>query len=234
MKKFCILVFTLMVIFGYTFEAEAATYTDIIARVREYIYEPTAANSIFSDTVITEAIIQGEQYLSDALPLSANTNLNTESVILCTPGVSTYSLPATSTIEFRKIIALQYCGVPAIQVKLEEYYSKPTKPVLGKDSYFTIINDKIKVWPAPTSATQSIELVYQFRTNPTYSSASYPVAIKDEYKYMLVLAACRYLMYVDGQTVRGDSITKELNGELQAIYDGLNNSNIVERIKNAK
>lgn len=196
-------------------------------RVREYLYETDSTNTNYSDTMINESIKQAENMLMDALPASANYNLLQTAAVTLTASKNTYSLPT----DFRKLIAASYLNKPCIQVKPEEFYAKPLNATT-KDPMFVILNSTIKFFPDPTSGATAEILYLKQVTQLTSDSDTLSTLL--EYDNLVVLLATNHLLKLDNQVIRTQGIDQLIQQYITLIQQNIINSNVIEKVPNAK
>lgn len=215
-------------------QADAATLTTEIARVREYLYQDTAANSTITDTAITEAINTSQDLLSNLLSYSANyenivfTSLNS---------TTTGEVSATLPVDLKKIISVSiiYPGStyltakPLIQIKPEEWTAKYYSGT-AKDPVYSVVNSRLTFWPANTGGTLTIMITY-LRAYTTLSSGGTTITVQDRYLNLLTLASVWYILQADNQQARAANIYKLLTDLVTIENNSMANSNIIERIQ---
>lgn len=226
MKRLVLIILLLVAFFATT--ADAATLTTTIARVREYLYQPDPANSIYTDTLITEAINTSQGLLSNLLSYSANF----ENVLKSSQAYVTGSVSLTSPTGFKKIITIYDAATykPYIQIKPEEahkLYSATTK-----DPAFFIDGGTIKYFPAST-APGTLEVVY-LKAYTTLSSGSDTITVQTRYLNLLTLASVWYVLQADNQQGRAASIYKLLTDLVTIENNSMVNSNVIERVQGGK
>lgn len=226
MKRLIILLSILAALF-INIPADAATLTTEIARVREYLYQDTAANSTVTDTAITEAINTSQDLLSNLLSYSANY----ENVLKSSQAYVTGSVSITSPTGFKKIITIYDAATykPYIQIKPEEahrLYSATTK-----DPAFLIDGGTIKYFPAST-APGTLEVVY-LKAYPILSGSD-TVTVQARYLNLLTLASAWYVLQADNQQARAANIYKLLTDLITIENNAMINSNVIERIQAVK
>ena len=192
---------TLLLVAFFATTAEAATLTTEIARVREMLFSTDSSNSVYSDTLITEAINTSQDLLSNLLSYSANY----ENVLKASCAYVTGSVSLTSPTGFKKIITVYDAATykPYIQIKPEEahrLYSATTK-----DPAFLIDGGTIKYFPAST-ASGTLEVVY-LKAYTTLSSGSDTIAVQTRYLNLLTLASVWYVLQADNQQARAATIS---------------------------
>lgn len=178
---------TLLVIAFFATTVGAATLTTQIARTREMLFSTDSSNSVYSDTLITEAINSSQDLLSNLLSYSANY----ENVLKASCAYVTGSVSLTSPIGFKKIITIYDAATykPYIQIKPEEahrLYSATTK-----DPAFFIDGGTIKYFPASVSSG-TLEVVYLKAY--TALSGSDTVTVQTRYLNLLTLASVWYIL----------------------------------------
>ena len=233
MKRFCkyILLGLTICVFFLSTNAEAATLTTEIARVREYLYQDTAANSTYTDTQITEAITEGMSLLENLLCYSARTdNVNTATMsfdtgsVLLYYGTTSVYLPSY----FGKIISLyDTSGKPYIQIKPEELFR--VKNATAKDPVFVMINGVFYVYPVPTSSG-TLTMVYSRRYFISVD-ASQTISVEAKHLNKLTLAAAWYILQADNQQARAANIYKLLTDLVTIENNSMVNSNVIERVQ---
>lgn len=207
--------------------AEAATLSAIRGRVREYLHETDEVNSIYTNTMLNEAITQGQFFVLDALPVSANYNMLISSPISLSNGVAEYSLP----VDFRRVVAFQVNGKQATLLRPEEYFNKSTL-VTTKDSAYCIIGSKLVISPTPT-ATGTSNLLYMKQPGILTTDASVLTTLP-EFDTLVMLSAVQYVLFTDNQTARAGSITNEIVKEIKAIAQRVENTTVLETKSNTQ
>lgn len=208
--------------------ADAATLTTQIARTRELLYQTDSSNSVYSDTLITEAINTSQDLLSNLLSYSANF----ENVLKASCAYVTGSVSLTLPTGFKKIITIYDAATykPYIQIKPEEahrLYSATTK-----DPAFFIDGGTIKYFPAST-ASGTLEVVY-LKAYTTLTSGSDTVSVQTRYLNLLTLASVWYILQADNQQARAANIYKLLTDLVTIENNSMANSNVIERVQGAK
>lgn len=226
MKRLILLALLLVAFFATT--AEAATLTTQIARTREMLFSTDSSNSVYSDTLITEAINTSQDLLSNLLSYSANF----ENVLKSSCAYVTGSVSITSPTGFKKIITVYDAATykPYIQIKPEEahkLYSATTK-----DPAFFIDGGTIKYFPAST-ASGTLEVVY-LKAYTTLSSGSDTITVQARYLNILTLASVWYILQADNQQARAANIYKLLTDLVTIENNAMINSNVIERIQAVK
>jgi len=206
---------------------EAATLATIRGRVREYLHETDEVNSIYTNVMLNEAITQGQFFVLDALPVSANYNMLISSSISLSNGVAEYSLP----VDFRRVVAFQVNGKQATLLRPEEYFNKSTL-VTVKDSAYCIIGSKLVVSPTPT-ATGTSDLLYMKQPGILTTDASVLTTLP-EFDTLVMLSAVQYILFTDNQTARAGSITNEIVKEIKAISQRVENTTVLETKSNTQ
>ena len=201
--------------------SEAATLSQVRTRVREYLYETDEVNSIYSNTMLNEAISQAQLYVIDVLPVSANYNMLTTASISLSSGVDSYSLPA----DFRRMVALKVGDKQATLLKPEEYFNKALL-ASSKDIAYCVIGSKIVISPAPTSSGTAI-LLYM-KQPAALSSDSATLTTLPEFDTPVMLAAVQYILFSDSQTVRVGSLTNEIIKQLKAASQKYDSTTVLE------
>ena len=170
---------TLLLVAFFATTAEAATLTTEIARVREMLFSTDSSNSVYSDTLITEAINTSQDLLSNLLSYSANY----ENVLKASCAYVTGSVSLTSPTGFKKIITIYDAATykPYIQIKPEEAHRLYS--ATAKDPAFLIDGGTIKYFPAST-ASGTLEVVY-LKAYTTLSSGSDTITVQARYLNIL-------------------------------------------------
>jgi hypothetical protein len=223
-----LILFLLLATILVTGQADAATLTTQIARVREYLYQTDSNNSTYTDAQITEAINTSQDLLSNLLSYSANF----ENVLKSSQAYVTGSVSLTSPTGFKKIITVYDAATykPYIQIKPEEahrLYSATTK-----DPAFFIDGGTIKYFPAST-ASGTLEVVY-LKAYTTLSSGSDTITVQARYLNILTLASVWYVLQADNQTARAGNIYKLLTDLVTIENNALVNTNVIERVQGGK
>jgi hypothetical protein len=242
MKRICILTFTLMSFFIYTF-AEAATLTTQIARTREYLYQSDSANSTYTDAQITEAINQGQELLSNLLSYSANwENISYALYASSKTSEAYFSIPTSTTaVGLKKIISAFITWPtdafsvkrPMIQVKPEEF---PYRFYQGstKDPTFFMGDGLFRYCPAhPGGGYVWVSILY-LKKYTTLSSGSETVTVQDRYLNLLTLCSVWYILQADNQQARAANIYKLLTDLVTIENNALVNTNVIERVQGGK
>ena len=204
---------------------EATTLSDVRTRVRELLYETDEVNTIYSNTLLNEAINEGQYMLLDILPSSANYNMKTTSSITLVSGTSAYTLPT----DFRTIISSSANGKPIIQLREEEFYGKYVNAT-AKDPMFCIFNNKINVYP--NILTGTLEIMYM--KQPTFMTAdTNSITLLSEFDRLIALAATIYVLRIDGQTVRSEAIARQFLDEVAMKAGVYLNTNSVNKKQGA-
>lgn len=219
---------TLLLVAFFATTADAATLTTQIARTREMLFSTDSSNSVYSDTLITEAINTSQDLLSNLLSYSANF----ENVLKSSCAYVTGSVSLTSPTGFKKIITVYDAATykPYIQVKPEEahrLYSATTK-----DPAFFIDGGTIKYFPAST-ASGTLEVVY-LKAYTTLSSGSDTITVQARYLNILTLASVWYVLQADNQQARAANIYKLLTDLVTIENNSMVNSNVIERVQGGK
>lgn len=209
MKRLIISILLLVAFFATT--AEAATLTTTIARVREYLYEPSAANSIYTDTQITEAINEAQCLLEDLLSASANFENISKKQFAVMTGETSISLANLMAQKFKGILnaSILLNGVykPMIQVRPEEFaprfYNGTTK-----DPVFCFIDGALNFFPAALSST-TVEISYTKYYAPLVSGSD-TLEVQMRFERVLLYAACYIVLAADHQKARADNFYKLL------------------------
>ena len=222
MKK---IIIAILIILCMTSICEATTLSAVRARVRELLYETDEVNTIYSNTLLNEAINEGQYMLLDILPSSANYNMKTTSSITLVSGTSAYSLPT----DFRTIISSSANGKPIIQLREEEFYGKYVNAT-AKDPMFCIFNNKINVYP--NILTGTLEIMYM--KQPTFMTAdTNSITLLSEFDRLIALAATIYVLRIDGQTVRSEAIARQFLDEVAMKAGVYLNTNSVNKKQGA-
>ena len=204
---------------------EATTLSDVRTRVRELLYETDEVNTIYSNTLLNEAINEGQYMLLDILPSSANYNMKTTSSITLVSGTSAYTLPT----DFRTIISSSANGKPIIQLREEEFYGKYVNAT-AKDPMFCIFNNKINVYP--NTLTGTLEIMYM--KQPTFlSEDSDTLSLLSEFDRLIALAAVIYVLRIDNQTIRSEAIARQFLDEVSMKAGVYLNTNSVNKKQGA-
>lgn len=203
----------------------ATSLSSLTAKVRTLLYETTAANSLWADAQIYDAINQSQKFLLDILPASANYNMITEATSSVTVGNNSATLPT----DFRRVIQVKYNGKPAIQVNPDTYYSTIGKATITSDPMFFIRGANIYLFPTVASGTKEATLLYQ--KMPTELTAStHEISLIVDYDYLLVLAATQFILQNDNQTARAAAVEKALSNALSPINNRFANTNVIEKV----
>jgi outer membrane lipoprotein-sorting protein len=223
-----LILFLLLATILVTGQAEAATLTTQIARTREMLFSTDSSNSVYSDTLITEAINTSQDLLSNLLSYSANF----ENVLKSSCAYVTGSVSLTSPTGFKKIITIYDAATykPYIQVKPEEahrLYSATTK-----DPAFLRDGGTIKYFPAST-ASGTLEVVY-LKAYTTLSSGSDTITVQARYLNILTLASVWYILQADNQQARAGNIYKLLTDLVTIENNAMINTNVIERVQGGK
>jgi hypothetical protein len=223
-----LILFLLLATILVTGQADAATLTTQIARTREMLFSTDSSNSVYSDTLITEAINTSQDLLSNLLSYSANF----ENVLKSSQAYVTGSVSLTSPTGFKKIITVYDAATykPYIQIKPEEahrLYSATTK-----DPAFLIDGGTIKYFPAST-ASGTLEVVY-LKAYTTLSSGSDTITVQARYLNILTLASVWYILQADNQQARAANIYKLLTDLVTIENNALVNTNVIERVQGGK
>ena len=222
MKK---IIIAILIILCMTSICEATTLSDVRTRVRELLYETDEVNTIYSNTLLNEAINEGQYMLLDILPSSANYNMKTTSSITLVSGTSAYSLPT----DFRTIISSSANGKPIIQLREEEFFGKYVNATT-KDPMFCIFNNKINVYP--NTLTGTLEIMYM--KQPTFMTAdTNSITLLSEFDRLIALAATIYVLRIDGQTVRSEAIARQFLDEVAMKAGVYLNTNSVNKKQGA-
>lgn len=219
--------------------AYAVTLTQEITRVREYLYQDTAANSTYTDTQITEAINEGQNLLSNLLSLSANhENVIYTNGYLLTTGEAGLSLASgTTAVGLKRMIALSVVwpgtalstAIPAIQVKPEEVPVRFNKGTT-KDPTFFIANNYINIYPTNPGGTEYIIYVY-LKAYTTLTSGSDTVTVQTRFLNLLTLAATYYVLQADNQQARAANVLKLITDFITIENTATINSNVIEHVQ---
>lgn len=224
MKRLIIAILILFLCFDI---AGATTLSDARTRVREMLYETDSTNSIYSDTLLNEAIKEAQFMVLESLPFSANYNMLTTAAVTLINGQATYSLPA----DFWAYVSCSYKGTPAIQIRPEEYYGKVRQATI-KDPLFCIIASKLVLLPTPTTG-DTMEIQY-VKTPTDLATDTTSISLLAEYDRLIAVGATWYILNLDNQATRAATTEKLFIALIQKKIDMLRNSNIVEKVTNAK
>lgn len=219
MKKL-ILLLAIIVNFGV---CEAATLTTEIARVREMVYQTDSSNSVYSDTLVTEAIQSGQEMLGNLLSYSSNY----ENVLTAQCAYTTGSVSITSPTGLKKVIEIYDLATlkPYIQIKPEEAH----RLYLGttKDPMFMINGGTIKFYPAAT-APGTLEVNFLKAYTPL-SSGSDTITVQTRYLNLLTLASAMLLLTWDNQSARAGALKQSLTDQITIENQQMMNSNVIEK-----
>lgn len=203
--------------------AHALTLTQQIARTREYLHQTDSANSIYSDTVITEAINSGQRVLENLLSASANK----ENFLITGCAYTTGSVSITAPTGLKKILEVYDVATtrPYIQLKHEEAHRLYLATT--KDPMFIVNAGTITFKPAATSSG-TLEVSYQ-KSYTRLTSGTDTVTVQDRYLEMLTLASAWYVLQQDGQANRAAAIYKQLS-DLASLENSQSvNSDVIEK-----
>jgi len=220
MKKIIVIITFLLL---FTTIAEAATLTTTIVRVREYLYETDSTNSIYSDALITEAINEGQNTLSNLLSLSSNWENKTNADCVYTTGAVSVSAPTGLS----RVLAVwdSTTNKPYIQVKPENSFQLFS--ATAKDPMFDISNGVINFRPA-AAAPGTLEISY-LKAYPELTSGSDTLSVQTRYTRMLIYASTWIILKNDNQTARAENVYKLLTDLVTIENTAKNNTNITER-----
>lgn len=222
MKKFIIAIFMILI---FSNIAYSMTLAECRGRIREYLYETDESNTLYSNTMIKEAITQAQYFVLDILPASANYNMLITSTIALANGTAEYSLP----VDFRRVVNFKINGKQATLLKPEEYYNKSA--LIGtKDVAYCIIGSKLVISPTPTAVGIS-ELLYM-KQPAILTSDSSTLTTLFEFDNLVVLSAVQYLLFTDNQSARAISVTNEITKNIKSIVNRFDNTNIKESSSN--
>lgn len=217
MKKILI---ALLLILLFSSISEATTLSDVRTRVRELLYETDEVNSIYTNTLINEAINEAQYMVLDVLPLSANYNMLTTYSVAVTSASNSYDLPT----DFRTIVSTSLYGKPIIQLKQEEFYGKYVNAT-SKDPMFCIFNNKINIYPASTG---TLEVMYV--KQPTFLSGDTDsISLLSEFNRLIILGATIYVLRIDNQPNRSETIARQFLDEVQMKYGIYLNTNNINK-----
>lgn len=206
--------------------AYATSLSALRAKVRTLLYETTAANSIYADAQLNDAINSAQRFLLDIMPFSAHYNLITEATASVTVGNNSASLPTA----FRRVIEVKYNSKPAIQVNPETFYAQTPKANITSDPMFFIRGSKIYLYPTNPSGTKEATLLYQ--TMPTEMTVdTSETSLLTDYDYLIVLAATSQVLLTDNQQVRAANVEKALSNLLSPINAKFANTNVIEKVE---
>lgn len=195
----------------------ATTYATVNAQVRAWLYESNPTYSLYTDTQINYAISNAQEFIIDSLPNSCHSQMFTTAAGTASVGI------VTVPTDLRKIIAAEFNGIPAIQLKYSDLYARTPKAT-ASSPYFMIIGGNIQFYPATSSA---YKIVYMKKAT-AYVSSSTALSIADEYAYMVTLAALQEILMVDNQMARAAGLTALIQGKIQSIREAINNTNVIE------
>jgi hypothetical protein len=213
-----ILIVAILLLTALSCNANAATtFTTVNTKVRAWLFENSAAYSIYSDTQINESIASAQEFLLDALPNSCNTQM-----YAMTSGTASVGL-ATIPVDLRKVISVEYNNIPAIQIKYSDIYSRLPKAT-ATSPYYMIMNGYFYFYPAGNTA---YEITYMKQAT-AYATGSTALSISDQYIYLLVQATLQEILYVDNQPTRAGAISTLLQAKIAAIRENMNNTNVIE------
>lgn len=223
MKRFLIATLLLISIALIAIPADGATLTTEIARVREMVYSTDSANSVYTDTLITEAIQSGQELLGNLLSYSANY----ENVLTAQCAYTTGSVSITSPTGMKKVIEIFDVATlkPYIQIKPEEahrLYSATTK-----DPMFMINGGTIKFYPAAT-APGTLEVNFLKAYTPL-SSGSDTISVQTRYLNLLTLASAMLILTWDNQSARAGALKQSLTDQITIENQQMMNSNVIEK-----
>ena len=207
--------------------SEAATLADVRARVREYLHETDEVNSIYSNTMLNEAITQGQRYVLDVLPTSANYNMLITSTISIVANTEEYTLP----VDFRRVVSFHDGSKQAVQLRPEDYFNKSAL-MTTKDTAYCIIGSKLIIKPKPTANAVGT-LLYMKQPALLTSDAS-ALTTLPEFDTVVMLCAVQYVLFSDNQTARAGSLTNEIMKELKATAQKYESTNILESKSNTQ
>ena len=237
MKRFIIAIMALLV---FATSAEAVTLAQEIARCREYLYETSSDNSVYTDAQITEAINSAQDLLSNLLSYSSNHENIINSSIAVTATGEVCIAPASLPVSLKKIISYSIIWpggtassmTPCIQIKPEEYPFRFYKGTT-KDPVYFYTAGYLWFYPANPGGVMGHYIVglkaYTRLVNTTDT-----VTVQDRYLNFLTLASVWYVLQADNQTNRAGNIYKLLTDLITIENTAMVNSNVVERVQGAK
>ena len=140
-------------------------------------------------------------------------------------GTIAYSLPT----DFRTVISVSANNKPVIQLREEEFYGKYLNATI-KDPMFCIYNNKINIYPSTLTGTMEIMYMKQ----PTYLDDDTDVlSLIAEYDRLIILAATIYVLRVDNQTMRSETIARQFLDEVSMKSGTYFNTNSVNKKQGA-
>lgn len=201
----------------------AADYTTTRARVREYLYEPSSTNSVYSDTLLNESIDKAQDFLLDMMPVSAHYNMQTLYTTTTTASTSAVALPS----DFRNVLSVKVGTKQAWQIKANDFHNSVLKKATTNDPAFYIMNTSLMLYPTPTDSTTAVELLYVKKPNKWVTDGT-TISLLDIYLPLVALEAARYVLMQDNQANRAAAVEKLLISEMQAVQIRQTNTNNVE------
>lgn len=229
MKRF--LTFILLMAFVLTAATPAEAGSTLLAlrtKLRTMLYDTLSDSYLYADATLNDALFTAERTLIDMTPKSVHAALITKTTTAGVVGQNYFNVTDLP----RTLFSVAWGGEPAIQIKLEEYFTAKTQATwndpmfcyrAGTDGVTLIL----EVFPICSSTTQELELIGL--KEPTYPSGdSSTMEVSTRYDDLLLSLAAYEMLMNDNQSARAATFEKKIASYVTILNNQRNNQGVIE------